>query len=261
MIKIKIKNIITVLVIVFVLILINVFGIFKSLEDTVSLASISVMRPFYVFGFNISQGWQRLMGSDELSQEVSNLRSQLASIQFDLVEMRVLQGENENLRALVGYRKQVNDGLVSARLIAQRDLNRQIIMILDKGLSAGLASHDMVVDEYGRVLGRLSEVKEEISFLQLLTDPEFEMAAQLSGEGTVGTISGDLSIGLRLNLIPIESLLKLGDIVVSKQIPYAPIGIVREINLGDGELFKSAHLEPLVQVDKVIYVSVISGQK
>ena len=138
----------------------------------------------------------------------------------------------------------------------------QTIMI-DKGKHDGLYPGLAVVSSEGIIVGKIVEVKDEISEVFLSNNSECKLAATLLNESkTSGITEGDLGLTIKMNFIPQDIDIKIGDIVVTsgleQPIPRGlVIGSVLGVDKENNELWQTATIEPLLDAGALTIVSVI----
>jgi rod shape-determining protein MreC len=133
-------------------------------------------------------------------------------------------------------------------------------VVIDKGSNAGLAKDMPVVTSAGLV-GRLVEVDDTRSRVQLITSPQFAVGVRVDQEVSLakGTGSGN-PLSAKAS-IPIDAPVQVGDPVLtngqdrSKFPPDIPVGRVTSIDRSSGTL--ALEIEPVSNVASIDFVAVI----
>ena len=124
--------------------------------------------------------------------------------------------------------------VTAARVIAKSTDQWSNTVIIDKGISDGVAREMIVVTDSG-LAGKISDVSHSFSHILLLTDINFSVAARLEESRKEGVISGTGSRKALLKYIPYEDEVKVGDIVITSGLdqlfpPGIPVGFISKID-------------------------------
>jgi len=136
-------------------------------------------------------------------------------------------------------------------------------IIIDKGKSAGINLGAPALNSQGIVIGKVVEAKDDSAEICLITNSECKIAAALqNNEKTVGIASGQHGLTIKMDFIPQTVALNEGDIVVTSGLePNIPrgmvIGKISKIDKESNELWQSATIEPLLNFDNLVVVSVL----
>jgi rod shape-determining protein MreC len=129
-----------------------------------------------------------------------------------------------------------------------------------------------VVNSAGLV-GKVKSVSDGNASVMLLTDPEFGVSAQAlkSGEpGSVGPADGAPG-DLRFDLVPNAKEVKRGELIITAGTSTSrvsdlrslyprgiPIGTVKRIETGEGELDRVIHVQPVADLHNLDVVEVLT---
>lgn len=189
------------------------------------------------------------------------------------VEVRKLIIENERLRVLVEECQSLKKQLeflqtsdfqyVMAKVLSREMMGGVAGLVIEAGKNQGLMTGLPVIFEEGILVGKVSEVNNNFAKVILLTDNHSETAAAWSDNPqTIGVVSGEYGLNMKMELIPKEAGVKIGEIVVTSGIePNIPRGLVigeiaRFEEAGDG-FFRTAYLNSLISLNKINVVSVL----
>lgn len=181
-----------------------------------------------------------LRAVSRLRQENEGLRVKADAYDVTLHRLTELEIENERLRALLGFAYRVQYDYVVADVVARNADNWFSRMTIDRGSSDGLAKDMPVVTSQGLV-GRLVEVSNHVSVVQLLTDRDSGVGAriQASRDAGIATGQGNQSPLLTMMLFERNAAVNVGDAVVTS---------------GLGEVFPAGlYVGTVVEVTKDIY--------
>lgn len=176
---------------------------------------------YRLFGSVTNNIFQNIIHSkitaDELikSKKIANDQAQIISllkIKTNYLEDQIR--ETENLKTILGLKKQINYKTTAAKVIGRSPDNWHKEVILDKGANFMILAGDSVLSKKG-VIGQIVEVDKDTSVVQLISDPSYKLGCKILKKNITGIFSGKTNkIGL-LEFIPVGTDIKAGDIVVT----------------------------------------------
>ncbi|MCK4745325.1 rod shape-determining protein MreC [Candidatus Parcubacteria bacterium] len=184
---------------------------------------------------------------------------------------KILIEENENLKSTLnflsdsGYLHNNKDTFASAYIIS-KDQADQSIIIINKGLKDGLRAGMPIIKDRGILIGKIIKTGDFISYVILTTDNRSQFAVSINNEEKIsGLACGNYNLTVRMDLIPIDKDIQIGDIVVTsgseKFIPPGLIvGKIVKINKNDNDIFQSAELAPLLPMDNLNIVTILKNE-
>jgi rod shape-determining protein MreC len=206
--------------------------------------------------------------NDELKEELAEVRAQL-------VEAQALVGDQRQFQALLDLDENELAGFdpaykpLTGRIITRSPSVINATLGINLGSGDGVEVDDPVVSPDGLV-GRITEVTNSTSQVQLITDPRNAVSAQVLPDGPQGIIepvAGDPD-DLRLEFVSNEEEVEEGQVLVtagwsdgeiSSAYPYGiGIGEITETALGEQE-FQRITVQPYADMDELEYVQVMTG--
>ena len=206
---------------------------------------------------------------DKFKAERDALEKKLAEVTTERDDLEQLKGLNEINTAggLDDYTP------VTARVIARSPSSWYQTFQINKGTSDGVKINQPVVNSEGLV-GKVKEVSDGNAVVMLLTDPEFGVSARSLESGEPGSVSPAVgSAGdLRFELVPNAKEVRRGDRIItagtstsarvtdlSSLYPRGiPIGVVRRVETGEGELDRVIHVRPAADLRRLDIVEVLT---
>jgi rod shape-determining protein MreC len=204
--------------------------------------------------------------NDDLRSEVEQLRTQLADAQS-------AEGENEQLRGLLGLDRQgtlAGYEPVTARVIARSPTVWYSTVTIDKGSSAGVKVDDPVVTGDG-LAGRITDVTHGTAVVTLITDDRSSVSARVLPNGPQGVAEPEVGDPgqLLLDFIDPNQPIQRGQILVtagwsngtisSAFPPGIPIGKVSDASVGEQQPYQRVHVAPYADMRELDYVQVATG--
>ena len=188
-------------------------------------------------------------------------------------QLKLLQEENKELRKTLNFlttnnyllEEKKDEKIAVANIIGRDPLTFSSILILDKGRAQGISEGSAVIIGEGILVGQIVSVEENISYLALLTNSQVKIAAMiLDNENLQGLVEGSHGLSLKINLIPLDKKIDVGNLVVTsgleKGIPKGLlIGKVEEINTESNDLFQNVTLKPAANLANLSLVTIIKS--
>jgi rod shape-determining protein MreC len=168
------------------------------------------------------------------------------------------------LRRLLGLQERLPLATKSAEIIAREWGGWVRSITVNRGRGDNIARLTAVIAPEGLV-GRVIDVRNGASVVQVLTDPASTVGAHVVRSRTTGIVEGDPRGTIRLKYMAREGGgIQVGDLVVSSGaggvFPRGiPIGKVRSIDDRGSALFHYAVLSPVVDFARVDEVLLITG--
>ena len=130
-----------------------------------------------------------------------------------------------------------------------------------------MALHNCVVDEYGNLVGVVSEVGDNWALVDTVLSPEVEIGGRIARTDDNAILEGDFTLMLqgmlKLSFLPADTQLVSGDQVVTSGLgglyPQGLlVGSIRTLHTEEDGLSRYAEIQPAADVDNVRYVYVIT---
>ena len=229
-----------------------------------------VASPFRSLGATVS-GWVQDVGDhfrsvDSLRKENAALRKENARLQQDNRQAQNDSTENEKLRNILGLRQQRRDFALEAAHVTEQSLsNWASTLTLSKGTSSGVAIGNCVVDEYGYLVGIITDAGLNWSTVTTIVDPESQLGAAIFRTKEPVVVNGDLRLmsQCKLRMGFFQGELVNGDLIVTSGLGgYYPsdlvIGTVEDILADDSGMGKYAILVPKTDPNNLSEVFIIT---
>ncbi|MFC1640829.1 rod shape-determining protein MreC [Patescibacteria group bacterium] len=251
--KIQQKNqtrIIIIFMVVFVLIVLHFFGVLRPVEDGV----MYVIRPVFKTTTGAAQSASSsfgLLGSiGDLASENNDLRQELEVLEADIAQLNELKKENDALREQLKFSKRQDFELEPTFIIGYDPTSFTEYLTIDKGSESGIGEDDPVITESGILIGRIAEVGWKTSKILLTIDSSSKINAVVQDSRASGIVNGEHGLGLVMDLIPQDKVIKQGDTVVTSGLGATfpkglIIGKIETMSQSKNELFQMARVKPI----------------
>jgi rod shape-determining protein MreC len=206
--------------------------------------------------------------ANQLKTENEQLKRELADVTVEKRELEQLKGLSDinSAGGLAVYEP------VPARVIARSPSSWYQTFQINKGSSDGVRVDQPVVNGAGLV-GKVKEVSDGNAVVMLLTDPEFGVSARSLKSGEPGSVHPAVGAAgdLRFELVPNAKEVRRGERIITAGTSTSarvsdlrslyprgiPIGTVKRIETGEGELDRVIHVEPAADLHSLDIVEVL----
>ena len=252
------------LAVLILLVFLNIIG-FSSWGQSI-FYKIIYPQSIFIKNFN-SFSFLDTRSKKDLIKDIKNLEKALELGQVDLARLDLLENENKKLRQYLNFFEESTYDYVLARVLWSENLlnlstyNQNIV--IDKGKKDGIRSGLVVVNESGVVVGKIIEVSENSSRLCLLNNNFCRIAVSINNpSSSLGLAEGDLGLSIKLNFIPQNEEVKVGNLLLSsgleKDIP-AGLAVARINNVEQevNDIWQKVNAEALFNINNLNIVSVL----
>jgi rod shape-determining protein MreC len=222
--------------------------------------------PFY----SLSNHIKELEGIREENKRLHQQVMELALKNFWLNEAYL---ENQRLKGLLDFRSELKYQVIPADVVAKDPHRAYFSIMINKGSDEGVRKNMPVVNTRGLV-GKIVEVSSRSSTVQLMTDPGFKASALDKRSRVFGIIESHAGFTLRLENIPLQEDVRVGDLVISSGLggifpPGLQIGSITAVESRETfskkdrsfGIFKMIRVNPSVDFSSLEEVFVLDVQK
>lgn len=257
---------------VLVAILLCVLSIFSSSSAVLPNVAGTIATPFRTVGtaiVNKIDEWTNYFTEfDAMKAENEQLKKDLARLEADIRQAEYDREENKLLRELLELTEQRRDLSFESALIVERDAsNWARLLTVNKGTLSGIAVGDCVIDQYGNMVGIISEAGLNWATVRTLLDSETGIGAKVFRSGLNAVAQGDFALmndeRLSLGYLSTDSDVMGGDLIVTSGLgDYLPsgivIGYVEELRTSDDGLSRHAVIRPETDIVSLTELFIIT---
>jgi len=191
-----------------------------------------------------------------------SLKEEVNRLKWERVFLLEAKRENERLHRLLQLRENIPPSTIAARVIGRDPSNWFRSILIDKGAREGVKRNAAVLCPQGLV-GRVIEVMERSSRVQLITDPNFAAGALIQRSRVGGIVVGEVGPTCRLKFLPQDAEIQVGDPVLTSGLgglspKGIPIGIVAAIDKKENVLYQEAQVLPRVDLFRIEEVLILA---
>jgi rod shape-determining protein MreC len=183
------------------------------------------------------------------SRKLIYLEQRVAELTVDSERLTALERENTALRDQMGVTGPNTYSLLPANVIG---LDRYLL--LDKGELSGVKK-GMAVLSKNIYIGTIFDTKPTSSRVLLPTDPDSLLSVQTSKNGVKGILVGQFGSAMQLTKVVQQDELKVNDTIITSGEGSIPkgfiIGTIGSITKKENELFQSADIKSLVDINRI----------
>lgn len=239
-------------------------GWFGPVEAAVMRGLSPVHYRFLRLGNALDGWWQGRSGNADLRREAQALQASWRQLVAENQRLKEELREFAQLRQQTDFLAQRQLPAVTAHVVSRQMNQEAHLIVLDRGRRSGIAPGAPVVVQDGILVGRVVEAGDEHAQVMLVSDGRSATAVALDRSPDVtGVVSGEFGARLKLDLIPLDQGLEVGDLVVtSGQEASVPRGLVvgsvsRVSDTPGAGFFHDAYVQPLVSGQQVNTVAVL----
>jgi rod shape-determining protein MreC len=214
----------------------------------------------------VGDWWSGLVDSGHLKRDNRRLEQENAALRGQQTAAAEAIKENEEFRKLLHLQSLLEVKSVNGLIVGRDPGNFDPTLTIDKGSESGI-SVDMPVIAPEGIVGKVIEVWNGGSKIQVLTDPQFSVGVQTPGHGllapaTTGIASGQVgSHDLAVDFDAGTTVLRGDAIVTSPQStlfpPGLPVGTIRTVTVQPGDTGVNATIDPYVHLGALQHVTVL----
>ena len=237
-------------------------GILRPLQSIAIAPLQPLQRGVTNLSANLAPGSPERQDVETLEARIVEVEQALAAAQVDLVRLREIERDYSRLSGLLDYALE-NEGqqLVAADVIGRDTSGFLRYIIINRGARDGVRVGQPVINDRGLV-GQIGDVTATAAYVRLVIDQRSAINSRLQNTRAEGTVVGQLTGGLRMELIPQDSTIEEGDLVLTSGLggnfpPDIVLGQVVSVRAQEAELFQEAEVRPTVAFERLELVAVI----
>ena len=211
--------------------------------------------------------YDRAFRYEELQAENEALRQRVAELERDAIAGQDAARENERMKDLLGLAEERPElQYRDAAVVRRSSDNWRSDLTIDRGTLGGVEVNDCVIDQYGHLIGVVTEANPNSSRVTTILDPDLELGGRVARTDEDAILEGDFSLMLegllRLSFLSEEAQLVTGDQVTTSGLggrypAGLAVGTVRTLYVEEDGVSRYAQVEPAADINGVRYVYVI----
>ena len=208
--------------------------------------SLRIQHWLYENGIKTSSFFQEFLKADNLTKENILLKSENQKLLNQNIKLEKLKKENESLRTALGLELEKEFSLEVAQVIGKE--TSADYLIINKGFNDGIMAGFPVITENKILVGKISELYENISKVELLSSKNSSFDIEIFEKEIYSLAKGSGSFKIILDLIPKIENIEIGDKVISSVLGGnfpggLLIGQIQDIEKSDTAAFQQAEVK------------------
>ncbi len=237
-------------VIIFIIIAVLIFNL-SPFSKTVKSFFYSLSEPIQLWlwekGIKASAFFQAILKAGNLTEENTLLKLENQELLNQNIELEKLRKENKDLRIALGLSIGKEFNLEIVQIITKEISNDYLIV--NKGFNHGIRVGSPVITEAKVLVGKISELYENISKIELLSSKNNSFDIEIFKKNIYSLAKGNGNLKITLDLVPKEENIEIGDKVISSVIggnfpEGLLIGEIQDIKKSDTAAFQQAEVKP-----------------
>lgn len=242
-------------------------GVADPVSNAVGVVTTPVRNGINTFVNWVERVYNYSFQYDRLVEENRQLKIKVAEMEEEVRQAEAANRENARLYNFLGFAEKHRDfDNEPASVTAWGSYNWESTFTIGKGASAGVAPNDCVVDEFGNLVGIVSEVGENWSTVATIIDTDTELGGLIGRTDSAAILEGDFTLmgrgRLKLSYLPENSELVAGDEVLTSGLGEVfpsgvVVGTVEEIHTDASGMNRYAVIQPAADLSDLQQVFVI----
>jgi len=261
--KIKSNFAIILVAVTILLIFLHYLGVLSPFENIVIRILSPVQVRLFSFGTDVNQTYADKPTAEEMQIENQTLRKKVEMLTMENAQLKILEDENKNLKEQLNLVEAYQRRYISCRVVTRQFDDNSNVLILNCGLNQGIKLGLPAIVGEGVMVGKITEVKPNLSSLLLISSKTSKVGATiLNEEKTSGIITGGKDMSLKMEFVPANLEIYVGDIVVTsaldEKIPSdLIIGTIDAVEHQANSFFQVADIQPIFNFENINIVSII----
>lgn len=214
--------------------------------------------------FNFKNWTNDFLHFNDLRRQLLELRYQNIKLINKLQNFKEIKEENSLLKNALKIKDETNWSLESAKIILMDPSGLTGSFWINKGIKSGLKEGMNVILEDKVLVGRLRECFDNYCRGESIFSPETKISVEDLRSSTLAVAEKDAKGNFRLKLVPYESDIKVGDVLItsSENINFFKGLLVAKVKksslTSDVSSLKEFILEPLLNISQISSVLIIT---
>ena len=215
----------------------------------------------------VEERYDRAFRYDALEESNEELKSRVADLEKLERDYEDAVRQNELYRELLGLAQKRSDFVFEEAMVTQRTTSSWArTATLNKGSKQDVEENDCVVDQYGNLVGIVTEVDYTSCVMSYVTDAEVELGGRVARTDDAAILEGDFTLmldgRLKLSYLPEDTELISGDQITTSGLGLVypaglVVGTIESIHTEANGLDRYAVVRPAADLDGQKYVFII----
>ncbi len=257
------KKVIGISSVIIVVILLHIFGALTPVENLFRRILTPGSKALYQWSITLGGTEQSFDSVEALQAAYTDAQEELIERDIQEAELFSLRNENEQLREQLSFFASSSVTHIGAEVIGKNIEPLGSTLVIDRGVQDGIQIGHPVIVRGGILIGTIVQSYDDSAVVKLLNDNQSKVAATITNrDKSIGLIEGGYGISIRMNFIPQNEQIFVGDLVITSGLTEAIpkgllIGKIETVEKEAYQPFQEAIVTPAVDLNKIDLVSVI----
>lgn len=241
-------------------------GWINAVEDYIQKSTVPFLGRMYGLSIKVGNDYHFFKDRSSFYTAYEECVSKSQNNDYHLEQIKLLTEENTELKKQLNYVQKNPINHVLANVIGKEVGSTNQTFIIDKGSSDGIKVDNPIIVGEGILIGKVAKVHENISIIRLLNDNQSRIGASIINQTkSQGVVEGGFGISLRMNLIPRDEIVVVGDQIITSGLEMSIprgllIGTVAVVENEPYKPFQQAILTPGTDLNKITVVTILLTQ-
>ncbi len=240
------------------------FSVFDPLENALLTVASPVESALRGITSPVADFVNNLTDINRLSDENQLLREENERLAAKVARLQEMERELQQLRQLLELSDRSDASFVEANVFAYDVGNQRDVIAIDRGRADGVQKGMVALTRQGSLVGSVSQVLHDVSWVTLITDPDSAVSARIQESRVQGVVVGAVDGTLTMEFVEETADVKEGDLVLTSGIggrhpPGELIGQVVNVEQAAQDLFQSVTVQPLADLSRLETVLVLES--
>lgn len=202
-----------------------------------------------------------------LAAENKRLRAENERLNSQIARANEADVQAQSVQDLNQIKQQFpNDTFLDASVVSRDASNLRSLVAINRGRNDGVTEGMIVVTEGRSLVGTVTRVYADYSWIMLITDPKSAVSAMVQESRAEGVVAGNYDGALDMEFVGQGATVKEGDFVITSGVgggypPGIVIGRVASAGSTEQELFQSVKVDYLASLTRLENVFVLTSFK
>ncbi|MGD0576864.1 MAG: rod shape-determining protein MreC [Candidatus Staskawiczbacteria bacterium] len=236
------------------LIFFAILNFFNSgIKNTFFAVSSPVQKIFWSAGESSSGFLSSFVNAGNLDKENQDLKNQTQQLQAEVASLQSVINGNAAQSAVSAACQNNGFKLLMAGVTG---LNDQDILSINKGSEDGVSADMPVINQRGALYGKVSKVYKNYSEVTLISNKNSVISVKIQQSDLTkpeidGVVKGSGSLGVYLDLVPIDDTINQGDVLVTSALDQTfpkdlLVGTITKVEKNDQNPHQSSQVRPFL---------------
>lgn len=241
-----IKILIYIVLITLILFILNRFA-FKGLKNAVFSVFSPIEKALFKEDCVLCKGIGKIFELKNLKNENKALVKESLILKSRMVELNQAEKENEVLRQALDLDLDSEYTMIMAEIVAKKP--EMDAIVINKGSNHGVVEGMAVITKENVLVGKVETVLNSFSQVTLISEDNFSFSVKIGEHDVIGVAKGKGNFNVKIELLPKESLINIGEVVVSSLLggtfpKNLLVGEIKAVQRKDPEPFQEAEIIP-----------------